>query len=135
MIKFLICLSILAIALIFFNRSKKKQMRAYIEKIRIDSLKKVRVDNINHIIRNKRNNIVLVYPFGKIELEPGQLVFVEQIRSECILIPKAEVKFKYKKVAGVPIFPQGITDREIRGFYLNNLTVYILKERFHELMI
>ncbi len=57
----------------------------------------MRVDNINHIIRNKRNNIVLVYPFGKIELEPGQLIFVEQIRSEGILIPKAEVKFKYKK--------------------------------------
>lgn len=40
MIKFLICLAILAIALIFFNRSKEKQMRAYIEKIRLDSLKK-----------------------------------------------------------------------------------------------
>ncbi|HDE5291300.1 TPA: hypothetical protein ACU297_002724 [Staphylococcus aureus] len=110
-------------------------MKEHIEKIRLDSQKRVRIDNINHITKNKRNNVVIVYPFGKIELEPGQMVFVDQVNREDILLPKAEVKFKYKKIVGLPIVPRGITDKEIRAFYLNNLKVYILKERFNKLMI
>ncbi|HDE6765621.1 hypothetical protein [Staphylococcus hyicus] len=135
MIKILIFLLVITIILVSFNKFKEKKMKEHIEKIRLDSQKRVRIDNINHITKNKRNNVVIVYPFGKIELEPGQMVFVDQVNREDILLPKAEVKFKYKKIVGLPIVPRGITDKEIRAFYLNNLKVYILKERFNKLMI
>ncbi|WP_162680498.1 hypothetical protein [Staphylococcus aureus] len=135
MIKILIFLLVITTILVSFNKFKEKKMKEHIEKIRLDSQKRVRIDNINHITKNKRNNVVIVYPFGKVELEPGQMVFVDQVNREGILLPKAEVKFKYKKIAGLPIVPQGITDKEIRAFYLNNLKVYILKERFNKLMI
>ncbi|MCO4353528.1 hypothetical protein [Staphylococcus agnetis] len=135
MIKILIFLLVITTILVSFNKFKEKKMKEHIEKVRLDSQKRVRIDNINHITKNKRNNVVIVYPFGKIELEPGQMVFVDQVNSEGILLPKAEVKFKYKKIAGFPMVPQGITDKEIRAFYLNNLKVYILKERFNKLMI
>ncbi|MHC2027932.1 hypothetical protein [Staphylococcus aureus] len=135
MIKILIFLLVITTILVSFNKFKEKKMKEHIEKIRLDSQKRVRIDNINHVTKNKRNNVVIVYPFGKIELEPGQMVFVDQANREGILLPKAKVKFKYKKIAGLPIVPQSITDKKIRTFYLNNLKVYILKERFNKLMI
>lgn len=126
---------VIIILIFYFNMLRKKQILQKVKNMREDSNNAVRIDNINHILKNHRNNFVLVYEFGKIELRPGQLTFIETGHTERIYIPEATVKLQYKKILKIPIYPKGISEKEMRTFYLNNLRVYIVKERFQKLLV
>lgn len=126
---------VVLILMIYFSNLRKKKILNQVDNMREVSQKAVRIDNINHVLKNKRNNYVLVYGFGKIELEPGQLTFINSGQTEQIFIPEAHVKLQYKKLFKIPIYPKGISEKEMRKFYLNNLKVYIVKERFQSLII
>ncbi len=126
---------VILILIFYFSMLRKKQILQKVKNMREDSKKAVRIDNINHILKNNRNNFVLVYEFGKIELKPGQLTFIDPGHTERIFIPEAQVKLQYKKFFKFPIYPKGISEKEMRKFYLSNLKVYIVKDRFQNLLV
>ncbi|WP_204189555.1 hypothetical protein [Mammaliicoccus sciuri] len=121
--------------MILFNIKRKQQIIKYVDDMRNTSLKTVTIRNINHILKNRRNNFVLVYTFGKIELLPGQIVFVRSGEREGISIPQAKVNIRYKKLGFIPLYPIKIKDKDLMNFYQRELKIYITKERFKSLQI
>lgn len=121
--------------MIFINIKRKNQIIRYVDEMRNTSMKTVTINNINHILKNRRNNFVLVYTFGKIELSPGQIVFVRPGEREGIAIPKAKVNIRYKKFGFIPLYPIKIQDKELMKFYQKGLKIYITKDRFKSLQI
>lgn len=105
MTTFIFIIMLIIFIMILFNIKRKQQILQYVENMRNTSIKTVTIRNINHILKNRRNNFVLVYTFGKIELLPGQIVFVRSGEREGISIPQAKVNIRYKKFGFIPLYP------------------------------
>ncbi|WP_204201105.1 hypothetical protein [Mammaliicoccus sciuri] len=135
MTMFIFIIMLIIFIMILFNIKRKQQILQYVDDMRNTSLKTVTIRNINHILKNRRNNFVLVYTFGKIELLPGQIVFVRSGEREGISIPQAKVNIRYKKFGFIPLYPIKIKDKDLMNFYQRELKIYITRERFNSLKI